>query len=424
MLPVIETEPTRRGPDRRVDRRITWLGLATAIGFVIAAVTSLALPVDARLGTWLPLHLVLAGAAGTAIAAMLPFFVAALAVASPAPAALRTASLLLVSGGAVAGVLGRVAAGGGIGFLAAVGAAAYVCGMAAVGLAAAFPLRRATGPRRPVTELAYAVGLIDVMVGVSLVALYVAGDGAVAARWPTLRVAHAWLNLLGFVTLVIAGTLVHFVPTVVGSRIRRRRSAGVAIACLVVAAPLTAIGYALVPGGAGGVLVGLGVTAAITGALTLMAHGIRAWRDRAGWTSDMGWHAFTGGSLLIAPGWLLAAALIASVGIILHGADPVGWRLDQVGAPLVVGFVAQVLLGALSHLLPAVGPGSPEAHAAQRRILGRDGPVRLGGWNLGVALLTIGMVSAVDVVALAGLALIVTTALATVALLAAALRTR
>ena len=423
---MIETEPARRGPDRRVDRRITWLGLGAAIAFLVAAIASLALPADARLGSWLPLHLVLAGAAGTAIAAMLPFFVAALAVAPPAPAALRGSGLLLVAGGAVAGVLGRVSTGGGIGPLAAAGAAAYVCGMAAVGLAAALPLRRATGPRRRASEVAYAVALLDVMVGVSLVALYLAGDGTVAAHWPALRVAHAWLNLLGFVTLVIAGTLIHFVPTVVGSRIRRRRSAGVAIAFLVVAAPLSAAGFALGPGGtgAGDALAGLGVVAVVAGALALIGHGLRAWRDRAGWTSDRGWHAFTGGSLLLAPGWLLIAALIASVGIFEHGADPAGWRLDQVGVPLVLGFVAQVLLGALSHLLPAVGPGSPDVHATQRRILGRNGALRLGASNAGVALLTVGVDATADVVALAGLALVLTTAMATVLLLAAALRTR
>jgi hypothetical protein len=421
-LPVVETEPARRGPDRRVDRRITWLGLAAAIGFLAAAIATLALPADARLGSWLPLHLVLAGAAGTAIAAMLPFFVAALAIAPPAPTALRASGLLLVSGGAIAGVLGRLSAGGGIGTLAAAGAVAYVGGMAAVGLAAAIPLRRATGARRPATELAYAIGLLDVMVGVAIVALYLAGDRTVAAHWPALRVAHAWLNLLGFVTLVITGTLVHFVPTVVGSRIRRRRSAGVAIAFLAIAAPLTALGYALGPG-MGDSLAVFGAVAALAGAAVLTMHGYQAWQDRAGWTSDHGWHTLTGGSLLLAPAWLIVAALIACVGILTNGADPSGWRLDRVWAPLVVGFVVQVLLGALSHLLPAVGPGTPQAHASQRRILGRDGLVRLAAWNVGVGMLTIGLVTGATTVALAGLALVLTTATATVLLLVAALRT-
>jgi hypothetical protein len=68
-------------------------GLAAAIAFLVAAVTSLALPPAGRLELWLPVHLVLAGGAATAIAAMVPFFVAALSVAPPAhpPAAERRA---------------------------------------------------------------------------------------------------------------------------------------------------------------------------------------------------------------------------------------------------------------------------------------------------------------------------------------------
>ena len=156
-LPVIETEPARRGPDRRVDRRITYVGLGLAIGFLVAALASLAVPTGARLGAWLPLHLALAGAVGTAIAAMLPFFVTALAVAPPAPAWLRATGLVLVVGGATAGMLGRLPAVGIVVDVAVAGAVAYVAGMAAVGLAAMLPLRHATGTRRPLTELAYAI---------------------------------------------------------------------------------------------------------------------------------------------------------------------------------------------------------------------------------------------------------------------------
>lgn len=442
-LPVLETEPARRGPDRRVDRRITYLGLATAIGFLVAAMASMALPAAARLGAWLPLHLVLAGAVGTAVAAMLPFFVAALSVAPPAPAGLRAAGVILVAGGAVAGVLGRVVSSGGASALAAAGAAGYVAGMGAVGLCAVLALRRAAGPRRPATELAYAVALLDVMVGVALVGLFLAGDAGVAGRWAGLRVGHAWLNLLGFATLVVAGTLVHFAPTVAGSRIRVRRSGGLAVGLLAIAAPLAAAGYALGPDPAGaafpvaGWLVVVGAAAAVGGALALARHGLRAHADRAGWTTDSEWHRFTGRSLLLAPAWLLVATLLAAAGVLGHGADPQGWHLDRVGAPLVLGFVVQVLLGALSHLLPAIGPGTPEAHAVQRRVLGRGGTVRLGGWNAGVALLTVGLVAGRDalgsvgapsfgaeMVAFGGLAIAVASGASTVLLLVTGLRAR
>lgn len=397
-LPVLETEPRRRGPDRSTDRRVTVAGLAAAIGFLALAAASLLIPAAGRLGLWLPVHLALAGAAGTAIAAMLPFFVAALSVGSPAPAAVRIAGLVLVTSGALLGVAGRVAAGGGTSAIAAVGAVGYVVGMALVGLAAVLPLRDASGTRRPLSEAAYAIGLADVLIGVSIVALYLSGDAGAAAAWSGLRVSHAWLNLLGFVTLVIAGTLVHFAPTVAGSRIRRRRSGTVAVSLLGVAAPIVATGYAV---GASVVAIA-GATAAVAGSVALTVHGLQAHRDRAGWTIDIPWHRFTGGSLLIAPVWLVVATVVAFAGIAARGTEPASWRLDALTGPLVLGFVVQVLLGSVSHLVPAVGRGSPEAHARQRRALGRGGAIRLVGWNLGVALLTVGQLAGPGALSVAG----------------------
>lgn len=412
-LPILETEPARRGPDRATDRRVALGGVGIAIAFLLLAVASLALPADARLGLWLPVHLALAGAAGTAIAAMLPFFVGALSVGVPAPAPLRVASLLLVAGGALLGVVGRVGAAGGISPIAAGGAATYVTGMALVGLTAALPLRRATGTRRRVTEAAYAIALVDVLAGVALVALYLAGDPGAMAGWSGLRAAHAWLNLFGFVTLAIAGTLVHFAPTVAGSRIRRRGSGTLAVGLLAIAAPVVAIGYAVASGG----LAAAGAVVAVAGAGALTLHGVRAHRDRAGWTGDLPWHRFTGGSLLVAPAWLLVATLVAAAGIVAYGTEPAGWSLDRVVGPLVLGFVVQVLLGAVCHLVPAIGRGSPVAHAAQRRLLGRDATWRLAGWNVGVALFGVGQVGDIGVLAAAGGAMLLVSGLATVALL-------
>jgi nitrite reductase (NO-forming) len=393
-------------------------GVGAALGFLALSAGSLALPADARLGLWLPVHLALAGAAGTAIAAMLPFFVGALSVGSPAPAAVRVGSLVLVALGTVLGVAGRVGSGGAPSPVAALGAASYVIGMALVGIAAALPLRRATGTRRAVTEIAYAVGLANVLVGVSIVALHLAGDPGTAAAWAGLRVAHAWLNLLGFVALVIAGTLVHFAPTVAGSRIRRRRSGAIAVGLLALAAPVVATGYAM---GSSAVAT-VGAAAAVAGAGALAVHGWHADRGRAGWTSDQAWHRFTSGSLLVAPVWLLVATLVALAGIVLHGTGPASWRLELVAGPLVLGFVIQVLLGSVSHLVPAIGRGTPVAHAAQRRVLGREATLRLTGWNVGVALFSAGQLVGSGVVVAAGGALLLVSGLATLGVVAGSFR--
>jgi nitrite reductase (NO-forming) len=426
-LPVLATEPPQRGPDRRTDRTLSYVGLGVAVAFLVAGLASLALPAPIRLGWWLPLHLVLAGAAGIAISAMLPFFVAALAVAPPAPARLRAASIVLVCAGVLASVAGRVQAGGGVSLVAGAGAVAYAAGMAGVGLAALWSLRGRLGARGGVvTHVAYVVALLDVIAGVVLAGLFVAGNPAVVDRWSTLRPAHALLNVLGFVTLAVAGTLVHFVPTVVGSRIRRRPAAGIGVALLAVAAPLVAAGYGLAPGGIGDQLVRLGALAGVLGAGAMTLHGWQAFRDRAGWTTDLAWHRFTTGSLVVAPVWLLVALAIAAAGVLEAGAGPGGWQLADLAAPLVLGFVAQVLLGALSHLVPAIGSGTPARHAAQRRVLGALGSLRLLVGNAGVAALTIaalpGTESLAAPLAMAGALAALGTGAASLALLVAALR--
>ncbi len=45
-------------------------------------------------------------------------------------------------------------------------------------------------------------------------------------------------------TVVVAASLTHLAPTVAGARIRPRRSASIALACLMLGAPLVALGFA------------------------------------------------------------------------------------------------------------------------------------------------------------------------------------
>ena len=95
-LPIIELAGLAAGRtpiSRGADRRVTAAGLVAAGAFLAAAVLATILPDSARRGTWLPLHLALAGGAGTAIASMMPFFAAALAAAAPVDARLRSAAI-------------------------------------------------------------------------------------------------------------------------------------------------------------------------------------------------------------------------------------------------------------------------------------------------------------------------------------------
>lgn len=82
--------------------------------------------------------------------------------------------------------------------------------------------------------------------------------------------------------------------------------------------------------------------------------------------------------------------LLAAARILWLGAVPAAWSLDSIAAPLAVGWVVQVLIGAWSQLLPAIGPGDFAAHARQRTSLGRAATGRLVALNIGVALVLFG----------------------------------
>jgi nitrite reductase (NO-forming) len=397
---------------------VTFGGRVVAGAFGAAALLSLLLPPSARLGWWLPVHLALAGAAGTAVASMLPFFVAALAVARPMPAWLHAAAIALVATGALLAAVGRSLDPGTSNAAAALGALLFIAGAGGVAAAAFLPLRGAAGQRRPLTEAAYLLGLVSVASGVALGGLFLAGEPAVLAAWSRLRVAHAWLNAFGFLSLVIAGTLLHFAPTVAGARIRTRQSGRLAVVAVAFGAWAGALGYGL----GADVFVRVGAVGLVAGGAALTWHAARVELDKAGWSTDPGWHRFTSWSLLAAPAWLLAAVAIVAAAALPAGSSGAGWRLEPVMAPLVAGFALQVLLGSMAHLVPAIGPGGGQEHARARKVLGRRGGLRVAAWNGGTAALSAGLLLGVPGPALAGAATIAAALMATVVLLLVAWR--
>lgn len=366
------------------DRRITFGGLVLSALFLVAAVLSTGLPQDVRRVAWLPLHLALAGAASVAIASVMPFFTSALSAAPPAGPRTRVAVIVAVAGGAL-GVTSGVTAG--TAPLATAGGTLFIAGLIGLGWATFAPLQHALGPRRGIVALAYGSAIANVIVGASLATLFVAGWPPVTEAWGALKPAHAWLNLFGFVSLVIAGTLLHLFPTVAGSRMAKHPSATVAIRSLAAGAPLVALGYALRIGP----LCVIGSAATLAGGLALLAYLVRSWRARAGWTTDAGWHRFTTGALASSAAWFSVAAGIALVRIVQSGADPVGWNATAVAGPLVAGWAILAIVGAATHLIPAIGPGDPARHRRQREILGRASLTRLALLEAGVALLAVGL---------------------------------
>jgi nitrite reductase (NO-forming) len=402
--------------DRRPDRAIAAGGMVAAGALLAAGAIAALLPPDERRGIWLPLHLGLAGAASVAIAAMLPFFTASLAVARPVRPWIRTVGVTLP-------LIGILAVAVGIAWsplaLATAGGVTYMAGIAAVAFAALAPLARSTAPRRAFLGLAAAAALVDVACGALLGTLYAAGDSWVLEHWALVRPAHAWLNVLGFVGLTVATTLVHLWPTVLGGRIDAGRAGLAAGVGWAVGPPMVAAGFAF----GSDPVARLGAAVTLVGALSLVAFAIARWRARGRWTTDLAWHRAAIGHLGAGIAWGGAGAAAASALVLARGASADAWS-SAVLVAIGVGWIAQTLVGAWTHLLPTIGPGGPVLHAAQRGILGRGSLARVALWQVGVAGLAVGVAADVVALAVGGCLVVGAVAVASVGLLALAARRR
>jgi nitrite reductase (NO-forming) len=415
---VIDPAALRRRPspiDRASDRLVALGAIGIAVAFLVAAVAVTFLPAAVRRGAWLPLHLALAGAASTAIAGIMPFFAAAFAAAPPIDARIRSTAVGAVALGATCVSLGVV--GGQIG-LAVGGGVGFVAGIVLTGIATIRPLGRGLGPSRGLVTRGYILALGQVAVGSSLATIFLAGWQPLVQGWAGARPAHAWLNLVGFASLVIATTLLHFFPTVVGARIASRPSARITVAGLGAGAPLVALGFAI----GLDILARAGAACVAAGAAGLAMYAWHTWQTRARWTTDPGWHRFAMGGLVSAIAWFEVGIAAAAGRVLAFGADPGGWSIDAIVGPLVVGWIGLTVVASATHLVPAVGPGDPVAHAQQRQLLGRAATVRLLAANGGAAALSAGVPIRFDLLVVAGAVLAAVSLGATAVLLGAAVR--
>ena len=220
------------------------VAVAVAAGYLVAALlAALASGLGASVvSPWLPLHLALAGGASTAIAGVMPFFVAALAAGAPAPSRLRKAAVGFVAVGAALVAVRGIAPGEAWAWAPVVGGWLYLTGILWLALAVRASGRKGLMVRRPIVSLGYTLALVNVAIGGVLGTLFVAGWTPILERWAQLRPAHAWTNVIGFVSLVIVATLLHFLPTVLGGRIVPRRSAALAVLGIAMGTPVVVVG--------------------------------------------------------------------------------------------------------------------------------------------------------------------------------------
>lgn len=383
-----------RQPIRRdADRRLTAAGVALALAFVVGAIAATVL----GRGPWMALHLLLTGGAGVAIGAVMPFFTAALAAAPPARPVARVSVIVALAVGALTIALAVPVAARAASLA---GAGIYLVGLIGLVGVTLSPIRHALGPKRWPVLVAYLAGIAFVICGVTLVTAMLHTFAPVTERWAVLKPVHAWLNLIGFVGLTIAGTYIHLVPTVLGARIVEGRTAWVAVGGLAIGVAMVATGFVI----GSDALARVGALVAIVGAGAVPAYVRRAARQpsRGRWTTDPGWHAFTTWSLVISGVWFAIGVWAAAGLVIVHGATPAGWSLAVVGVPLAIGTVMQAVVGAASHLVPTIGPGSGPSRSRARRLLGRAAALRVGAFQAGVAALAIGVPLDWNVLVVAG----------------------
>jgi len=230
--------------------------------------------------------------------------------------------------------------------------------------------------RRHVLPFAmYGAAIAAVLVGGTLGALVGSRVVDDPATWLESRRAHLTLNVLGWASLTIAGTLVTFLPTVL--RIRMPVWHGSATGALLVA-------------GVGAIALGLGLdvrpvavaggVAYAAGALGLAWMAVKAIRMPRAWPVPV-----AAKHLICALGWFVVGALLAPWEL----ADGLAGFRRPFLAIFVCGWVLQTLLGAWQYLLPMARPGHPEERRTWLAAIEAGATPQVVALNAGVALLAL-----------------------------------
>jgi len=320
---------------------------------------------------WLLVHVLLLGAATNAIVIWTAHFTNTLL-----PAQARAASnvgwvpLAALNVGVVSVLVGaeRDAAP-----LAVAGAALVVLVVTWHGIAMAAAVRRARKARFGPVVRFYCAAAAALLAGASIGAALEVG---VSAEWYSrLYAAHIQLNIFGWIALTVLGTQSAFWPMV----LRTRMVAGAETA-LRHALPLCAGGLATTVAGllAGSRLVAaIGVCGYLLGALRALEPFARtAMQRRPGSPAAL--------MLSAATCWFLAG-LAADLGELVAAKtlSEFAAAISNFVPWLVAGFVVQVLLGALTYLLPVVVGGGPAGGRRMSALLDRYGIIRVLVFNVG-----------------------------------------
>ncbi len=346
---------------------------------------------------WLMIHLLLLGAVTHSIVVWSQHFADALLHTQPRPAAARHRStrLLLLNAGVLLVVVGVLAD---VWPVTAVGATGVGVAVSWHGVALVLQMRRALPARFAATVRYYVAAAALLPFGAFLGVLMARGLGDPVHV--QVMLAHAAVNVLGWMGLTVVGTLVTLWPTMLRTRIAdgSERLAQRALPVLLGAVLVTAAGSL-----AGQrPVAALGLAGYLAGLVLVARPFVAAARGKAP-------AHYPTWSVLAGVAWLFGCVAALAIGVATAPTwQAVDGRVDWFAPALAAGFGAQVLLGALSYLVPVALGGGPTPIRAANTALDRGGPLRIVVVNAGLLVCLLPVPSAVRVLAsalvLAGLA--------------------
>lgn len=356
--------------------------LPTAFWFLATLATIVAheqIPV----ARWLIIHLLLLGGVTHAILVWSQYFSLALLRSRASHSDRRAQNLRLIFAnlGAAAVFIGVPT---GVMPLTVAGASLLIIAVGWHGTSLFLRARTSMPGRFGRTTRYYIASSAMLLIGLTLGVLIAGGGGA------HLVLAHTLVNILGWIGLTVAGTIVTLWPTILRTRIDEHAARGAARAL-----PLLAVGVLVAASGGLSALLPLVAAGLALYLVGLAIIALSLWRA----AQQKAPHNFSALSVGLALVWwagvlatLLIGTIVAAVQAYLPEADglagfaQVSVLMRQLTPYLAAGFAAQIVIGALSYLIPVVLGGGPSAVRAGTVAFNRFGVLRVAVANTALAI--------------------------------------
>ncbi len=365
--------------------------LPTVFWLVLLVVVALAHR-DVPAPRWLMLHLLFLGAVTHAILVWSQYFSFALLRTKQTrrDRAGQTCRLAMSNCGAVLVLVGVPS---GIWALTLAGAVSLIAAVVWHAASLVSRLRRAMPGRFGGTVRYYVAAAGFLVIGAGL-GTWMARDAG-AGEPEGVVLSHAIVNLLGWVGLTVAGTLVTLWPTMLRTRVDEHAGPSAARALPVLAGATAVAAIGATTGWAPVLAAGLfGYVAALGLLAAGMVRAARAAPPRS----------FAAGSAGMAVLWWAGTLLVLAIATLRSWATGDGFAtvqgaVDSVVPYIAAGFVVQVLIGALSYLVPVVLGGGPTPVRTGTGMLDRGVALRIATANTALVVCALPVSSLMRVVA-------------------------